>query len=289
MLIFLGKDKSFYETLANLNDQLPDDKKLAFYIFDCQMTIKNQSNSLCYAEIIEWDRDRRSFKTSGIFDQNGNLVLKEFNIDFPRVWSLRADSKLETIQIQNDYAQWGEPTSETIEPFETSYLERVREYHKHILVVWPKLFELDILIESDQLFALAELQHRFVTLKIPFNENVMRQFKNIMDKFTPNLVMGFPSEPSRTLPKLFNLLKLFDNLELVERFARGNLCTHVENPMNAWVLAKLVANFGYDRMKPIVDFILKSYKINLVFNCQFLLVGVKNNLKNKVFKMRIIL
>lgn len=270
---FLGKDKNFFETLANLNDQLPDGKKLAFYIFDCQMTIKNQSNSLCYDEIIEWDCDRRSFKTSGIFDQNGNLVLKEFSIDFPRVWSLRADSKLETIQIQSDHAQWGEPTSETIEPFETSYLERVREYHKHILVVWPKLFELDILIKSNELLALAELQHRFVTLKTPFNQNVMRQFKYIMGKFSSSMVMGFPSEPSSTLPKLFNLLKLFDNLELVEMFARRNLCTQAENPMNAWVLAKLVTNFGYDRMKPIVNFILKSYKMNLVFNCQFLLVG----------------
>lgn len=250
---------------------------MAFYLINSTYTIIHKATRLTNdTNALNWTFSKDSVDFSSIHDQKGHLVFDNF--DFPTKFT-GAYTKI--------LSSWGRPVSKTIEEIKgdttlksnEKAFEKTQKYIGQLLVVWPKAYELEILIDLNPLIALQEFHRRIIEFKEPIDKKIVTKLDNLITRLNETYTINsiFP----QNFVKCFEILKAIDNVDYVVLFARKVLIR--TSDCNDWVLAKLVAHFGFDRLQKTVQNKLKSKNpvkknrtINLVFNCLFLLVRFLN-------------
>lgn len=278
-----------YNLLSSVNNRLPAHQQLAFYVCRASLVIDSYDvnrytcvSSLPKEARYKWVEHDRHLEFTEWFDVDGYSVFVSADIDqvldnFTKVFDWSNDT-CEAIDLLKERS-WNDNFKEQLcSPSGSEGMNKIRTYSKNMLVMWPKKFEFDILIgflldhDINWFFETFELKNQTIDAKshkkftsiIDFM--VIRRKKNIkshrfnLDRFITD------SEDVM----IYKLLQKFNDPDLAEKYIKN-----VKPPItfkNSSHLAKLVVQFGHDRLDQCLGSICSQYNQRIVPICNFVLV-----------------
>lgn len=231
------------------------------------------------------------------YDSTGSRVFEGSDVDFrletsAKVFSLdAAESTSDPVVLKYQDHVWGKPTNETIykKDQERVFFKDI-EYKKVILIMWPKRHDFDILLKVSVGLAIKTLHNSMMSTttlneksrssrqdKVHSEEQEQEQEQTTLRRNFQHLINHLAKYESletvyeNYFNHLFEMLKAADDIEIVEMFV-SKLMPERLHQNYSWELAEIIVQFGYDRLKTIVDTMVRPCVEDLIVNCTFILV-----------------
>ena len=284
-----GFDRTLYDSLANANSQLHDDRKIRLFIV--QFTKNSKYYDACgnsYEGDEVWELDGSEESIGPWIDENGNKLQygRYIGFNFNRLISLKEDE----IDIE-DEKWWGEVIGESYEGYQgNEAASKEEEYHCYGLVFYPIKNEFNMLMRNSGPIG------GFEFILTEFNKSqeitfaITSKFDIVMNKWRKmkfSQIYGSRlTEQTKIIYSAFSFVIAVRSLTMAKEVL-AHILDELTNELGLTGLQinELIACFGWEALNP----------LNVIMNCsdrykmlyllfQDNLVVVTDDLKDTVYK-----
>lgn len=259
--------------ISKINKRLPDDKQLCFYIFSARLIVKINETNRMY--IYDKNDEVKDLEFDEWLDgESGQSIHSRYTFKpdyLTRKFTLAGDH-MQPIDLK-DKQWWSKPVEEA-----NVGKAKVSTYGKYVFAMWPKRFEFDLFLKVDLKLAFERLYTSVMLNKTQSasSEQTRLQLETILLRSRETSSSSLTVSDGGYLWSIIELLIEINKLELVDK--HFDLMFPKMIYKNSSELAKLISHFGYDRLRPHLQRIMTSSVDDLINNCLFISVNIKNKI-----------